>query len=84
MRFGNSSNYFGLESNDRSRMPLKAATGRAFHAFAKGIAGPLTTLDPERRIFTAINSAVTICSKVTTAHVETASLAAVQGAKRRV
>jgi hypothetical protein len=35
MRFGNSSHYFGLESNHPRRVALNNATGKAFHAMQK-------------------------------------------------
>ena len=63
-------------------MALNDATGKAFHAFAERISGTLTTLTPCAGFSTATNSAVTICSKVTTVHVATAASAGQAGAKR--
>jgi len=51
MRFGNSSNYFGLRSNIARWARLKASTGKAFGAFVKSIASWLTTLVAGSRIF---------------------------------
>jgi len=73
MRFGNSSDYFGLESNLRHPMVPNSATGKAFHALDERISGTDTTLIPRAGFSTAANSAVTICSKVTTDNVGTAS-----------
>jgi hypothetical protein len=73
MRFGNSSDYFGLESNLRHPMVPNSATGKAFHAIDKRISGTVTTLMPRAGFSTAANSAVTICSKVTTDDVGTAA-----------
>jgi hypothetical protein len=65
MRFGNSSDYFGWATHARRRKALNSATGKAFHA----VAGGLTiahNLRSVRRILPTLNSAVAICSKVTT------------------
>ena len=40
MRFGNSSNYFGLRIQYRRPVTLNSATGKAFHAFNAGISSP--------------------------------------------
>lgn len=65
MRFGNSSDYLGLDSNLPRRMALNSAPGKAFNALADRISGTLTTFLPCAGFSTAANSAVTICSKVT-------------------
>src|SRR5258708_6624514 len=46
MRFRNSSDYFGLESNHPRRIEPNSATGTAFGARADGISGTHTTLMP--------------------------------------
>jgi hypothetical protein len=51
MRFGNSSNYFGLQSNAPGWMALNTATGKAFHPFAGRMSSALTNLASARRMF---------------------------------
>jgi hypothetical protein len=51
MRFGNSSNYFGLQSNVPRWMAWNTATGKAFHAIAQRMSSALTNLPAARRIF---------------------------------
>jgi len=63
MRFGNSSNYFGLQSNIPGWMALNTATGTAFHAMSNGCPGRLQTLLPLAGF--SANSAVALGSKVT-------------------
>ncbi len=65
MRFGNSSHYFSMEGNQPRWKMLNTATGKAFHAVDERICGTLTTVIPCAGFSTAANSAVTICSKVT-------------------
>ena len=46
MRFGNSSNYFGLASNQQRVITPNAATGKAFHATVQLACGTRTTFVP--------------------------------------
>src|SRR6266849_5029454 len=63
-------------------MPLNTATGKAFQALAARISGTVAILIPRAGFSTAANSAVTICSKVTTNHVGIAASAVQAGVKR--
>jgi hypothetical protein len=73
MRFGNSSNYFGLNSNHWHWIALNPATSRAFHQSPTGWAGALARIAlAMRQILHQTNSAVDTCSKVTEYQVEAA------------
>jgi hypothetical protein len=59
MRFGNSSDYFGLGSNVPRQMALNSATGKAFHGALAAVSGPLTAFVQSAGC-SAANSAVAI------------------------
>src|SRR5947209_16593432 len=65
MRFRNSSDYFSLQGNLFRYEMRNSAIDAAFNALAERISGTVTTRIPDAGFSTAANSAVLICSKVT-------------------
>jgi hypothetical protein len=70
MRFGNSSNYFGLRGNVPDRMALNSATGKAFHAIAERMTSALASWVCARNFS---QQCIAIGSKVTKDPLETAA-----------